>query len=138
MVDVLAKCLPKIKTDWSKWRIFFCDERVVEPGDGRTNFALYKSNFIGKVPVTEEQFIRIDPELSGTRLIIHPLFSSVYFFSTYAKLLLQPERGEQFRMSGRDKSRMEWHESSLARNLITPLKSPLYRYVDFFPLVLIS
>lgn len=82
MVDVLAKCLPKIETDWSKWRIFFCDERVVEPSDERSNLALYKSNFIGKVPVTEEQFIRIDPELSGiSRLIVYlcfPLFSATY------------------------------------------------------------
>ncbi|XP_032665540.1 6-phosphogluconolactonase [Odontomachus brunneus] len=65
MVDVLATCLPKITTDWSKWRIFFCDERIVEPNDQQSNLALYKSNFIGKVPVTEEQFIQVDPKLSA-------------------------------------------------------------------------
>ncbi|EFN89775.1 6-phosphogluconolactonase [Harpegnathos saltator] len=65
MVDVLAKCLPKIKTDWSKWRIFFCDERIVEPNDERSNLALYKNSFINKVPVTEEQFIQVDPNLSA-------------------------------------------------------------------------
>lgn len=65
MVDVLAKCLQKITTDWSRWRIFFCDERVVKLDDEHSNLALYRSNFIGKVPITEEQFIRIDPELSA-------------------------------------------------------------------------
>ncbi|XP_014479719.1 PREDICTED: 6-phosphogluconolactonase [Dinoponera quadriceps] len=65
MVDVLATCLPKIKTDWSKWRIFLCDERIVEANDERTNLALYKSNFIGKVPVTEDQFIQVDTKLSA-------------------------------------------------------------------------
>lgn len=71
MVDVLATSLPKIKTDWSKWRIFFCDERIVEPNDERSNLALYKSNFINKVPVTEEQFIQVDSKLSGMCLSIY-------------------------------------------------------------------
>ncbi|RLU24497.1 hypothetical protein DMN91_002586 [Ooceraea biroi] len=65
MVELLAKCLPNIATDWSKWRFFFCDERVVPLEDPESNFGLYKTNFIGKVPVTEEQFIKVDPELNG-------------------------------------------------------------------------
>lgn len=81
MVDVLATCLPKIKTDWSKWRIFFCDERIVEPNDERSNFALYKSNFINKVPVTEEQFIQVDPKLSGMQ-------SPAYFISICIQLCI--------------------------------------------------
>lgn len=69
MVRLLAKCLPNIATDWSKWRFFFCDERVVPLEDPESNFGLYKSNFIGKVPVTEDQFIKVDPDLNGTYLI---------------------------------------------------------------------
>lgn len=65
VVELLAKSLPNIATDWSKWRFFFCDERVVPLENSDSNFGLYKSCLIGKVPVTEEQFIKIDSELNG-------------------------------------------------------------------------
>ncbi|KAG5332593.1 6PGL phosphogluconolactonase, partial [Acromyrmex heyeri] len=58
VVQLLAKSLPNIATDWSKWRFFFCDERVVPLDDSESNFGLYKSCLIGKVPVTEEQFMK--------------------------------------------------------------------------------
>ncbi|XP_018366692.1 PREDICTED: 6-phosphogluconolactonase [Trachymyrmex cornetzi] len=65
VVQLLAKSLPNIATDWSKWRFFFCDERVVPLDDSESNFGLYKSCLIGKVPVTEEQFMKVDPELNA-------------------------------------------------------------------------
>lgn len=57
--------LPNISTDWSKWRFFFCDERVVPFDNGESTYGLYKTGLIGTVPITEDQFIKIDPELSG-------------------------------------------------------------------------
>lgn len=83
MVDVLASCLPKITTNWSQWRIFFCDERIVEPNDQQSNLALYKSNFIGKVPITEEQFIQVDPKLSGIPFSIHLIISICFQLCIY-------------------------------------------------------
>lgn len=80
MVDTLAACLPKIKTNWNKWRIFFCDERIVEPNDKNSNLALYKSNFIDKVPVTEEQFIQVDPKLSGIPVYFISICFPSYLF----------------------------------------------------------
>jgi 6-phosphogluconolactonase/glucosamine-6-phosphate isomerase/deaminase len=34
----LCTILPKIKTDWSKWLIFFCDERFVPENDSESTF----------------------------------------------------------------------------------------------------
>lgn len=65
LVNLLAKSLPNITTDWNKWRFFFCDERVVPFDSSDSTYGEYKSKFIGKVPVTEDQFIKIDPDLSA-------------------------------------------------------------------------
>ncbi|XP_019888472.1 6-phosphogluconolactonase isoform X2 [Ooceraea biroi] len=80
MVELLAKCLPNIATDWSKWRFFFCDERVVPLEDPESNFGLYKTNFIGKVPVTEEQFIKVDPELNAENAAKDYIKKMAFFF----------------------------------------------------------
>ncbi|KAJ8926154.1 hypothetical protein NQ314_021497 [Rhamnusium bicolor] len=50
--------LPKIKTDFSKWRIFFCDERLVPADDPESTFGLYKSKLVDSkaVNLKEEQF----------------------------------------------------------------------------------
>lgn len=65
MIKFLADGLPTIKTDWSKWRFFFCDERVVPFDSKDSTYGLYKSSLIGKIPITEDQFIIIDPEMDG-------------------------------------------------------------------------
>lgn len=80
MVRLLAKCLPNIATDWSKWRFFFCDERVVPLEDPESNFGLYKSNFIGKVPVTEDQFIKVDPDLNAENAAKDYIKKMAFFF----------------------------------------------------------
>ncbi|XP_046675967.1 6-phosphogluconolactonase [Homalodisca vitripennis] len=63
LATFLAKGLPKIATDWSKWKIFFCDERVVPIESSDSNYGLYKNSLIGVVPVKEDQFIKINPHL---------------------------------------------------------------------------
>lgn len=65
MVTLLTKALMNIQTQWQNWRFFFCDERVVPFGDSESTFGLYKKNFLDKIPVTEDQFIKINPELDG-------------------------------------------------------------------------
>lgn len=34
----LCETLPNIKTEWSKWTVFFCDERVVDSSDNDSTF----------------------------------------------------------------------------------------------------
>ncbi|KAK7789032.1 hypothetical protein R5R35_006532 [Gryllus longicercus] len=62
---LLAKGLSQVKTDWSKWRLFFCDERVVPFESTESTFGVYKTFLIGNVPLTEDQFIKIDPHLTA-------------------------------------------------------------------------
>lgn len=66
LIDILVQCLPAISTDWRKWRFFFCDERVVPFDNGESTYGLCKAKLIPAVPnITEDQFIKIDPELSA-------------------------------------------------------------------------
>ncbi|XP_058790565.1 6-phosphogluconolactonase [Phymastichus coffea] len=65
MVKLLTEGLPLISTNWSKWRFFFCDERIVSFEDIESTYGQYKASLIGKIPVTDDQFIKIDPNLSA-------------------------------------------------------------------------
>ncbi|XP_076649469.1 6-phosphogluconolactonase [Halictus rubicundus] len=65
LVQLLATCLPSLTTDWSKWYFFFCDERVVPFDSNDSTYGEYKAKLIGKIPVTEDQFIKINPDLSA-------------------------------------------------------------------------
>lgn len=65
LVKMLAQALPSLSTDWTKWRFFFCDERIVPFDDEESTFGLYKTTLIGKIPITEDQFIKADPKLDG-------------------------------------------------------------------------
>lgn len=65
LVKFLSEGLPTINTDWSKWRFFFCDERIVSFENGESTYGLYRASLIEKVPITEDQFIKINPDLSG-------------------------------------------------------------------------
>ncbi|XP_034255906.1 6-phosphogluconolactonase [Thrips palmi] len=65
LINFLALGLPKITTDWSKWRLFFCDERVVPSESPDSTFGAYRKSLIGKIPLSESQFIQIDPHLAA-------------------------------------------------------------------------
>lgn len=69
MIQFLTKCLANIKTEWGKWRFFFCDERVLPIDDAESTYGIYRTNLIGNIPVTEDQFIKIDPNYSGALMI---------------------------------------------------------------------
>ncbi|XP_054275321.1 6-phosphogluconolactonase-like [Macrosteles quadrilineatus] len=63
LANFLSKGLPNITTEWSKWKLFFCDERVVPLDSTDSTFGVYKNSLIGAVPLSEDQFIKINPQL---------------------------------------------------------------------------
>lgn len=65
LATFLAKGLHKISTDWSKWKLFFCDERVVPLDSQDSNYGVYKTALLGVVPLVEDQFVKINPHLPG-------------------------------------------------------------------------
>lgn len=64
VVSLLSEYLAKVETDWSKWRFFFCDERLVDFNDPESTYAQYRDKFISNLPISEDQFIKINPQLS--------------------------------------------------------------------------
>lgn len=74
MVNLLVEILPNITTDWSKWYFFFCDERIVPFDSNDSTYGEYRSKLIGKIPVTEDQFIKINPDLSGKLTCLETFF----------------------------------------------------------------
>lgn len=46
----VCKVFINTDTDWSKWRIFFCDERHVPHDDAECTYKIYKEHFVDKVP----------------------------------------------------------------------------------------
>lgn len=65
MVTFLAVGLLNIKTDFSKWKIFFCDERVVPINDPDSTFGQYKNALIGKTDLEEDNFVTIKQGVTG-------------------------------------------------------------------------
>jgi len=64
LVKFLCKGLPKISTDWSKWLLFFCDERLVPEDHPDSTWGLYKSGLLKAVPLTNDQFLLVDTSLN--------------------------------------------------------------------------
>ncbi|KAK5639931.1 hypothetical protein RI129_010742 [Pyrocoelia pectoralis] len=64
LITFLANGLKGIKTDLSKWVIFFNDERVVPIDDPDSTFGAYKKDIVGKIPLKEEQFVQIKQGVS--------------------------------------------------------------------------
>lgn len=64
LIKYLATGAEKCKTDWSKWELYFCDERFVDETDDDSTFGQYKKLFIPKTSLNESQFIIINGSLS--------------------------------------------------------------------------
>ena len=75
LCDLLCKGLPLVKTDWAKWVFIFCDERVVPFDNMDSTFKIYKEKLIPLIPIREEQFVVINPTLSGFILIYNKVFT---------------------------------------------------------------
>lgn len=91
MQKYLCDHLYRISTDWAKWRIFFCDERVVDFENDDSTYKYYRDHLIGKAPIYTENIFPINPELPG----IHDWFChgsirqvKVKVFSDNIKLIL--------------------------------------------------
>ena len=65
MSKFLCGGLPSIKTEWDKWTLFFCDERLVPFSDADSTYKIYLAGLVGKTPLKEEQFVVINPDLEG-------------------------------------------------------------------------
>lgn len=52
------------KTDWSKWQLFFCDERFVDETNDDSTFGQYKKLFLPKTKLTDSQFVAINRSLA--------------------------------------------------------------------------
>nr|XP_053649237.1 6-phosphogluconolactonase-like [Cherax quadricarinatus] len=63
MIKFVCSGLPSIKTTWEKWSLFFCDERHVSFTDDDSTYRLYREGLVGNTPLTEEQFVIINPDL---------------------------------------------------------------------------
>ena len=50
----------KNEIDFSKWRVFFADERYVEKDHPTSNFKACKDAFLSKVPIPEENIFPLD------------------------------------------------------------------------------
>lgn len=63
---ILSQVLPTIKTDWKKWKFFFCDERLVSFNDPESTFGAYRSILVPKITdISLNQFVTIDPSLKA-------------------------------------------------------------------------
>ncbi|KAJ2944950.1 hypothetical protein O0L34_g1847 [Tuta absoluta] len=70
VLKYLCQCLPKVKTDWSKWVLAFCDERVVPEDSEDSTFGVYKRNLIPKTNLNEGQFVVLKQGLSAEEAAI--------------------------------------------------------------------
>ncbi|KAK7478786.1 hypothetical protein BaRGS_00029997 [Batillaria attramentaria] len=66
----LCNGLPAATTDWSKWRIFFCDERHVPFTDPECTYSVYKNGLVSKVPALADHIYPINPDIPGTSSVL--------------------------------------------------------------------
>ncbi len=65
MAKFLCDGLPGRLTDWSKWRIYFCDERHVPYSDPECTYSIYKEQLLTKVPLESSQVFPDKPDVDG-------------------------------------------------------------------------
>lgn len=63
LIRYMATGAQSSTTDWTKWKLFFCDERYVKFDDVESTFGQYRTEFIPKTTLTEAQFVTIDTSL---------------------------------------------------------------------------
>lgn len=64
LVKYLSQGLPGITTNWSKWQLFFCDERYVPESDADSTFGTYNEQLVKNIPaLSADQFVKINVDL---------------------------------------------------------------------------
>lgn len=62
----LCEGLPLVETEWSKWVLAFCDERVVPENSDDSTFGTYKRQLLAKTELDESQFVTIKQGVTGS------------------------------------------------------------------------
>lgn len=71
LVNALVEILPRVRVNFSKWKIFFCDERLVPFDDPESTYGLYKKKLIGLLPqLTEDNFVIVNTSLSAAEAAV--------------------------------------------------------------------
>lgn len=66
IINFLAEGLPKISSDFSKWKIFLCDERLVPVDDPESTFGCYKRKLLPLLNgFPEENFLQANVSVPG-------------------------------------------------------------------------
>ncbi|XP_050298276.1 6-phosphogluconolactonase [Anthonomus grandis grandis] len=67
LVSFLVTGLPKVKSDFTKWKLFFCDERLVPVDDPESTFGVYKRQLVDTkaVNITADQFVILKQGVSA-------------------------------------------------------------------------
>lgn len=63
IINILVEKLASQKVDWGKWKVFFCDERLVALSDPDSTYGQYKKKLID-VAGCEKSWIPINPDLN--------------------------------------------------------------------------
>lgn len=64
LIKYLASGAENATTDWSKWELYFCDERFVDETNDDSTFGQYKKLFIPQTKLNESQFVVINRSVS--------------------------------------------------------------------------
>lgn len=81
----LVKYLAQLATDghlntvdWSKWQVFFCDERYVPESDADSTYGQYAEKFVPHTGLKAEQFLRLDFGVEDLTECAHAYEQEVY------------------------------------------------------------
>ena len=58
------------ETDWSKWHVFFADERCVPLDHADSNYGAAKKVLLDKLPIPSEQIVTVNPDLSPSEAAV--------------------------------------------------------------------
>lgn len=64
LIKFLAEGAVNANTEWSKWQLYFCDERFVDESDDESTFGQYKKLFLPNTKLNEDQFVKINRTLT--------------------------------------------------------------------------
>ncbi|XP_054737452.1 probable 6-phosphogluconolactonase [Anastrepha obliqua] len=63
MVSFLCEAIPRVNSDVSKWKFFFCDERYVDETDPESTYGIYKATLVPQTNIHIQQFVPINLNL---------------------------------------------------------------------------
>uniref|UniRef100_A0A1Q3FYQ4 6-phosphogluconolactonase n=1 Tax=Culex tarsalis TaxID=7177 RepID=A0A1Q3FYQ4_CULTA len=67
VATILAEGMHDLRSDFSKWQIFFCDERIVPEDDKESTYGVYKRDLLDNYPkFPKSAFFPVNCKLSAT------------------------------------------------------------------------